>query len=55
MKCEQCGKETPVPSWAKQKRFCSDKCRNTFHNRERAQALEAYKHMKAQQQKVEDL
>lgn len=38
--CKQCGKETSVPASAENKKFCSDKCRNSWHSARRAKAIE---------------
>lgn len=37
--CKQCGKETPVPPSAENKKFCSERCRNKWHSMRRTEAL----------------
>lgn len=39
--CENCTKPIDVPSHALNKRFCSDKCRNDWHNSRTRRAKEA--------------
>lgn len=38
--CESCGRPINVPAYALNKRFCSDACRNSWHNKRTAKAKE---------------
>jgi len=39
LRCEQCGKATPEQPSAKNKRFCSERCRNLWHSLRRKEGL----------------
>ncbi len=49
--CANCTRPFDTPSWAANKRFCSDSCRQSWHSDRRKQAMELLRHQQALENK----